>query len=81
MAYTYDQFMLDLFQGREVEFTYKEKRYSITNTPNGRCFCQYGAEDAACFANPQELIARVRIEEKSLEMLFRSNEFVLEVLY
>ncbi|MFI8714454.1 hypothetical protein [Brevibacillus brevis] len=80
MNYTFDQFKQDLFEGREVEFKYKGDDFSITKTKNGICFCKF-YEDDICFPNPQELINNVKIEGKSLEVIFSLNEFELETLF
>ncbi|TKI57747.1 hypothetical protein E8L90_21205 [Brevibacillus antibioticus] len=80
MDYTFPIFKQDILQGREVEFKYENSLYSITNTPNGFCFCKF-YEDDVCFDSPNELLEKVQIDGKNLEEIFSEHKFQLVRLY
>ncbi|MBA4533298.1 hypothetical protein [Brevibacillus halotolerans] len=80
MDYTFPIFKQDISQGREVEFQYEDSLYSITNTPNGFCFCKF-YEEGVCFDNANELLEKVQINGKKFEEIFIENKFELVNLY
>jgi hypothetical protein len=59
----------ELKLGRELEFTYSNQQYSITNNPNGWLF----SKDESFFNNLQDLLDQCKIDGHSIEYLFNSQ--------
>ncbi|MFC6226819.1 hypothetical protein ACFQI7_03290 [Paenibacillus allorhizosphaerae] len=76
--YTYTEFVNDLGMGREIEFLYKNSKYSITNTPNGHVFSEYNS-NFNTYQTIEELIKRTRIDNKNLKELW--EEITIDCIF
>ncbi|MGF7089180.1 hypothetical protein JOD24_003061 [Kroppenstedtia sanguinis] len=74
MDCSYDQLVEYVFIGHDIEFEYKDKMYSITNTPNGYSFTAFYSDNPLTFKNPNELLDKVTIENKSLKDIWQDVE-------
>ncbi|SFS52521.1 hypothetical protein [Marininema halotolerans] len=69
----YEELVEHLDSGREIEFTYKGKGYSITNTQDGFSFCAK-EEDSQDYPTYSELLRSIRIDRMTLKDIWESVE-------
>lgn len=81
MSYTFQDFKQDILQGKEIEFKFEDKQYSITNTKSGFCFTEFHSDVDECYEHASDLIQKVRINGKAFEEIFAQNAFHLITLY
>ncbi|MED1780544.1 hypothetical protein P4V43_01750 [Brevibacillus fortis] len=56
MDYTFENLKRDLSIGHEIEFSYSDRRFSITNTPAGWSLAEYYKEEIEIFPSHQDLL-------------------------
>ncbi|MFT8352731.1 hypothetical protein [Clostridium saccharoperbutylacetonicum] len=72
MKYDFTDLKEDLSIGHEIEFTYNENKYSISNNSNGWYLIKYGDEDGQSFDNYEQLIENAVIDSKNLEEIWNN---------
>ena len=80
--YSFKEFYNDLSIGREIEFEYKGKKYSITKTPNGWSFSRFyevNVNNIQNFSTYQELITAAKIDDNLFMSVF--DEIVITTIY
>ena len=79
MDYTYSMLVEDLLLGHEFGFTYKSKTYGIVNGDKGNVLCTDNRAISPDYEDILELLARVKIDGKSIEEIFNEtdNYFIL----
>lgn len=70
MDYTFEKLKNDLSIGHEIEFTYSDRKFSITNTPNGWVLTEYYKEDAHVFSSHHDLLQHGTIDGRSLQSIW-----------
>ena len=77
IGYDYRKMVMDLEHGREIEFTCNNKEFGLFKGPNGWEFIMAKPEQKMLIANCRnvhDLLKNIRIDDKTLEELFRDNE-------
>jgi hypothetical protein len=67
MDYTFDNLKQDLSMGREIEFIYLDRRFSITNTPYGWSLAEFYKEEIQIYSSHQELLLNGTVDGSILQ--------------
>lgn len=70
MKYKYAELKSDLLMGREVEFYYKDDKYSISNNKEGWYLTKFYSGKDQAFKTVEELLEYGRIDSKKIEEIW-----------
>lgn len=70
MEYSYNDLIKDLRMGREIEFLYKDTRYSISTNKEGWYLTAFGEEFYQAFNTVEELLEKALIEGRFLKEIW-----------
>ncbi|WP_419744160.1 hypothetical protein ACN5ZK_13290 (plasmid) [Macrococcoides bohemicum] len=74
----FQQILHYLYTGREIEFIYNDKEYFIGNFKKGRALCN-GNEDAVIYYDDNmNMIKNEKIDNRTLEDIFKNGSFTIE---
>lgn len=72
--YSFENLKKDIFSGREVEFIYKDNKYSISSTRDGKVFTKFNNSDNDVVFNDQNDFEILSIDNRLLKDIFNNNE-------
>lgn len=82
--YNYENLKKDLLIGREIEFKYNGKLYSLSNSPKGWSLCRDNEVIGNIFKEIQQFIKfldAVKLDEMSLKEIVDLNNYEEKTLY
>ena len=85
MEYTFDDMLNDLKCGREIEFEYKERNYSIVNSNGKWLYCIDNQSTELCVFEEKRLLAdRVKtliVQNETMENIINKRLYDRDTLY
>ncbi len=80
MKCSYEEFEAEIRLGREVEFIFRDDRYSITNTPEGWQFMKYYDYDTLqVYDDEEDFLQNANINSKPLKEIW--NEIKIDIIF
>lgn len=84
MKYTFNQLKEDLCIGREIEFVYNTKLYSLTHSTNGWIFCCEQKLLSSYHSNVHDFIQEIIncvVDDSSLEEIINHQKYMENTLF
>ena len=76
MDYAFDELIRDLSMGREIEFEYAGRKFSLTHTPNGWSLAEFYKGNEQTFPSYRDVLEYGTVDGTSLRDIWPATQVI-----